>query len=66
MDVMRKFLFVTFNNSQAYSGGSQCSKRNLQTLQDILGTEQIETYIIEPDKENRQLAGTIKRAVRIM
>lgn len=63
---MRKFLFVTFNNSQAYSGGSQCSKRNLQTLQDILGTEQIETYIIEPDKENRQLAGTIKRAVGIM
>ena len=62
----RKLLFVTFSNSQAYSGGSQCSKRNLQSLQDILEPEHVVTYILKPDKAERRLAGTVKRAIGIL
>ena len=62
---MRKLLFVTFSNSQTFSGGSQCAKRNLQSLQELLGHENVTPYVLTPDKEGRRLKGSLQRALGI-
>ena len=38
---MRKLLFVTLRNTIGYSGGMQCSSRNLSSTEDIFGKENI-------------------------
>lgn len=42
----KKWLFVTLRNTTGYSGGMQCSMRNLNSLEDIYGKENICLYPI--------------------
>lgn len=43
---MRKCLFVTLRNITGYSGGMQCSERNLNSVSDILGKDNVYLYPI--------------------
>lgn len=63
---MRKLLYITFANSLLYTGGSQCSKRNLNALQSILGEENVLPYIIKPSTEKRNLKNKIIRLFGIV
>lgn len=62
---MKKFLFVTYANQQSYSGGSQCSKRNMQSLYDIMGEQQVKTYILQPKSGKRNITSMLLRASEI-
>lgn len=57
----RKFLYITCANKESLSGGTQCLKRNLSTLKDILGENYVDTYIIQPDFSVRNLKRKINR-----
>lgn len=48
-----KVLYVTFANNQAYSGGDQCSRRNLEALQVVAGADNVAAYIIKADNGRR-------------
>ena len=63
---MRKLLYVTFDNSQEYSGGTQCAKRNLQSLKDLLGEDQVIAYFLKPDKGERNVKGHLQRTLGIL
>lgn len=58
---MRKILFISFTSEQGITGGTQCSKRNLQSLQQLFGKENVGTYIIEPYKNKRSFYTKLQR-----
>lgn len=62
---MRKLLFITFSNKQAYTGGGQGAKRNLKSLQDVFGKENVCTYIIQPE-EKREFKNKVRRGLEIL
>lgn len=58
---MRKFLFVSFASEQAYTGGQLCSKRNLKSLKELLGIDNVISYIIKPYKNKKSFVSMLKR-----
>lgn len=56
-----KVLYITFANSQKYSGGDQCSRRNLEALQLVAGTDNVTAYIIKPDDSQRGVKEKLDR-----
>ena len=58
---MRKVLFVGFTSAQLYTGGSQCSMRNYQSLVDLYGLDNVGRYIIEPKKNKRTFFSILGR-----
>lgn len=58
---MRKILFISFTSEQGITGGTQCSKRNLKSLERIFGADNVGTYIIEPYKNKEKFLTKIKR-----
>jgi len=62
---MRKLLYITFENYQTFSGGTQCSRRNQQALEELLGKENVIKYILKPNKQERGIADNIKRGFDI-
>lgn len=58
---MRKFLVVSFTSGQKYTGGLQCSKRNYESIVALVGTENVEHYIITPYKDINQFSTKLKR-----
>lgn len=57
----RKLLYIACANEESFSGGTQCMKRNLESLKDILGEDHIDTYIIKPDFRKRNIRRKIER-----
>lgn len=57
----RRLLYITCANKETFSGGAQCMKRNLNSLNDILGENNIETYIIKPEFSKRNLKRKFNR-----
>lgn len=45
---MRKILVVSFTSGQKYTGGLQCSRRNLESIKALFGEENVVNYVIEP------------------
>ena len=45
---MRKILVVSFTSGQKYTGGLQCSRRNLESMKALFGEENVVNYVIEP------------------
>ncbi len=45
---MRKFLIISFTSGQKYTGGLQCSKRNVESIKTLVGDGNVMHYIIEP------------------
>lgn len=58
---MRKFLFISFTSEQTYTGGQLCSKRNLKSLEELLGTDNVVSYIIKPYKNKKSIVSILKR-----
>ena len=58
---MRKILFVSFTSVESFSGGMQCSRRNLQSLKVLLGTQNVGEYIITPYQNKNRIWAKIKR-----
>lgn len=61
MQNIRKLLYITCANKESFSGGTQCMKRNLESLKDVLGRDNVEAYIIKPDFSKRNIKKKIKR-----
>lgn len=45
---MRKILVVSFTSGQKYTGGLQCSRRNLESMKALFGELNVVNYVIEP------------------
>lgn len=58
---MRKFLIVSFTSVQKYTGGLQCSKRNIESIIELAGKENVIQYTIKPYQGTEQLSTKIKR-----
>ena len=58
---MRRFLFISFTSEQSYTGGMQCSRRNLQSLKVLWGEQNVDTYIITPYQNRHKLFTKFKR-----
>lgn len=58
---MRQFLFISFLGTANYSGGKQCSQRNLQSLKALLGNDNVVQYIVQPYLEQQKLITMIER-----
>lgn len=58
---MRKVLFVSFTSVEAFSGGIQCSRRNLQSLKALLGVQNVSEYIITPYQNKNRIWTKIER-----
>lgn len=66
MKQSRKLLFVTAANKEKYSGGGQCSARNLQSLKDILGESQMVVYVIKPESGRRSIRDKFRRFTDVL
>lgn len=61
MNQMNKLLFVSYKKTaNASTGGDQCSKRNLEALCDVLGTENIECIYLHDEAVGNTLADYLK------
>lgn len=49
----RTFLYITCANQEQFTGGSQCARRNLESLRDIVGKDHVTEYIIWPTMGKR-------------
>lgn len=58
---MRKFLIISFTSEQAFTGGMQCSLRNIQAIQTLFGEENVHKYTIQPYKNKRSIKTIFKR-----
>lgn len=54
---MRRFLYISFTSEQSFTGGLQCSHRNLQSIEELFGKEYVDSYIIRP-YQNRNFLST--------
>lgn len=61
MNKKRRLLYITCANKDSFSGGSQCMRRNLDSLKDILGSNSVDTYIIKPDFSKRDIKRKVSR-----
>ena len=62
---MRRILYITFANEESATGGGQCAGRNLESLQCLLGRENVVVYILYPEKD-RGLSERIARLVGVI
>ncbi len=60
---MRNLLFVTLRNSSGYSGGMQCSVRNLSSVEDIFGKSHVFFYPVSRRNNNK---GILNRSYKIL
>ena len=58
---MRRFLYISFTSEQSFTGGLQCSHRNLQSIEELFGKEYVDSYIIRPYQNRNFLSTKIKR-----
>lgn len=58
---MKKILVVSFTSGEKYTGGLQCSKRNYESLQTIVGEINVVKYTIEPYKGIEKVKTKLKR-----
>lgn len=58
---MRKFLIISFTSVQKYTGGLQCTKRNIESILELAGKENVIQYTIKPYHGTEQLSTKIKR-----
>ena len=63
---MKKLLFVTYTSDQKFTGGLQCSKRNLESLQAILGKDNVIVYTISKYSMENPISSIIKRIKDIL
>ncbi|WP_301053448.1 glycosyltransferase [uncultured Duncaniella sp.] len=59
---MRKILIISFTSGQKYTGGLQCSRRNIESIEKIFGRENVITHIIEPYPVKRNFKIILRRA----
>lgn len=59
--MIKKLLYITCANKEQYSGGSQCAKRNRESLLMLLGEENVVEYIIRPYFGKRSLLQRLQR-----
>jgi len=62
---MRKILVVSFTSDQKYTGGLQCSKRNLESIKAIFSENNVISYVIRPYKRKQKISTRLKRAYDI-
>ena len=62
---MRKILYITFANEESATGGGQCAGRNLESIQCLLGKENVVDYILSP-KKDRSLIERLSRFVGVI
>ena len=62
---MRKVLYITFANEESATGGGQCAGRNLESIQCLLGKENVVDYILSP-KKDRSLIERLSRFVGVI
>lgn len=65
MNHHRTFLYISCKNKEQYSGGGQCTERNLSSLYSILGKENVDTHLITPKFGRRTLREKITRLVEV-
>ena len=58
---MRKFLIVSFTSVQKYTGGLQCSRRNIESILELAGRENVIQYTIKPYQGTERISTKIKR-----
>lgn len=52
---------MSFTNQLDYSGGTQCAKRNLDALQDIVGKENVDVFLLHPREGGKNLSSLLTR-----
>lgn len=62
---MRKFLYVSFTGEQSFTGGMQCSLRNLESIENLFGKENVDSYVIKPYQNRNLLSAKIKRILDV-
>lgn len=65
MSIMRRLLYVTFANEESATGGGQCAGRNLESLQILLGKDNVVDYILYPQKGKRSFSERISRLIGV-
>ncbi len=62
---MRRILVVSFTSDQKYTGGLQCSKRNLESIKAIFGENNVINYVIRPYDRKQRIWTKLKRVYDI-